>query len=287
MTPNQEKLTALLKANNGKVLAMLAPSFPIDFKYPQIIIQLKHLGFDRVTELTFGARMVNYQYVEYIKSNPNQKYFITSPCPTCVTFIKNKYPELMQYLIPFASPMLAMAIIAKKHYPNHKIVFISPCFAKQNLEAINHPDVIDLVITFKELGEMISPIDSITSNLNAEFDSFYEEETKIYPISGGLAVTAGLKKILKPEDICIADEPKNLIPIFDSIKVGSSKFKFFDILNCPGGCIGGPGLKNNDLSIETKKQLVLDYKNQNEKMTHSKNVGNVKNELDLNFDTTF
>lgn len=93
---------------------MLAPTFVLDFKYPNIIGMMRQLGFDKVTELTFGARIVNWHYEEYVKEHSEQKYFISSPCPTCVTFIENKYPELTKYLIPAVSPMIAMAKVYKK-----------------------------------------------------------------------------------------------------------------------------------------------------------------------------
>ena len=74
----QEKINLI---KNNDAVAMLAPTFVIDFKYPNIIGMLKHLGFKEVTELTFGARMVNWAYANYIKEHPDQELFIASPCP--------------------------------------------------------------------------------------------------------------------------------------------------------------------------------------------------------------
>lgn len=259
MNPIQIKLIGLLKK---PTVCMLAPSFPIDFKYPNIIGMLKELGFDKVTELTYGARIVNYWYVDYVKSHPKQKYYITSPCPTCVSLIQKRYPEIEKYLVPHVSPMAAMAKIAKKYFPDHNVVFVSPCYAKQMMEAPKYDDVIDLVITFKELGKIFEAQDIQAEDFEEqsfEFDSFYEEDTKVYPISGGLAQTAHLRKYFKDDELFIADQPVNLLPAFEEIKAGKSKYRFFDILNCPGGCIGGPGLANSKLPTEAKRKKVLDY----------------------------
>lgn len=106
--------TLINAIKKNKSVAMLAPTFVLDFKYPNIIGMMRQLGFDKVTELTFGARIVNWHYEEYVKEHSEQKYFISSPCPTCVTFIENKYPELTKYLIPAVSPMIAMAKVYKK-----------------------------------------------------------------------------------------------------------------------------------------------------------------------------
>jgi len=282
MNARQLELLELLKKPS---ICMLAPSFPIDFEYPQIIGALKKLGFDKVCELTFGARMVNYSYVEYVKSRPDQKYYITSPCPTCVSLIKARYPELVQYLVPHVSPMVAMAKILKKYYPDHNIVFASPCLAKQAIEAPLHKDIINSVITFKELSQLLEEKKIEESGKDYQFDSFYEEDTKIYPISGGLAQTAMLKNFFKDSEICITDEPKNLFNHFDEIKSGTTKYRFFDILNCPGGCIGGPALNNGKLSREEKEKRILDYRNLAEK--DKKNSGNVELEKTIDFSATY
>ncbi len=73
----------LNEIRSQRSIALLAPAFPIDFQYPSIIGMLRHLGFDKVTELTYGARMVNWHYGEYIKNHPNQKLFIASPAQIC------------------------------------------------------------------------------------------------------------------------------------------------------------------------------------------------------------
>ena len=247
---------------DNKSIALLAPSFPIDFPYPAIIGMLRELGFDQVTEVTFGARMVNWQYAEYIKKNPDQKYFIASPCPTIVVYIQTAYPELVQYLIPVNSPMTAMAKIYKKHHPDHKIVFISPCFAKQKIEAPKYKKYIDSVITFSELKQMFDEKGIVASNFNREyfFDSLIREFTKIFPVSGGLAATSHIAKYFKPEEIFIADGIDNIKPVLGDIKNDKSKYRFLDILNCPGGCIGGPAIINKGLPTDAREKIVQDYK---------------------------
>jgi len=287
MNEHQTKLLEMLKSND-KVVAMLAPSFPIDFPHPQIVGMLKKLGFELVTELTFGARMTNYWYVEYIKQNPNQKYYITSPCPIIASFVEKKYPELVQYLIPYSSPMLSMSKIVKKNYPEYKIVFISPCQAKRLLEAPKYPEFIDLVITFKELeglfeNQAIKPGDF--NEPEYPFDSFVNEINKIYPISGGLAQTAHVKSLFKPEEIRITDEIPNVDKVLLDIKDGTSPYRFIDVLNCPGGCIGGPDIIHKDLDIEEKKHRIIAYRDKS--ISDQKDAVEGKKEfaLDIDFHT--
>ncbi len=268
----------LEKIKEGKSIAMLAPSFPIDFKYPNIIGMLRELGFDKVCELTYGARMVNWWYVEYIKEHPNQKYFIASPCPTIVAYIKAKYPRLLQYMMPYASPMLSMARILTKHYPDHKIIFISPCLAKRNLEVSQYKNEIDGVITFKELNDIFNNkgIRQEDFNRQYQFDSLIHEYTKIYPISGGLAGTSHLSKIFSKNEVFIEDGITNIDPVLKQLNEGNSSYRFLDILNCKGGCIGGPAIVNQQLSTDERRDKVKRYLNE----SSERNLGSHRGRLE-------
>jgi iron only hydrogenase large subunit-like protein len=286
MNEHQANLNELLKKE--KVVALVAPSFPIDYSYPEIIGMLKKLGFDKVIELTFGARMVNYHYAQYVKSHPDQKYYITSPCPTCVALIKARYPELVQYLVPRISPMIAAARITKEHFPDHKLVFISPCLAKRSLELPKFKKDLDGIITFTELDELFNEKNISADDFKGQkfiFDSFVREFTKIYPISGGLAETAHIRHFCEDDEIVVADTVPELIKILDEAKAGTSKYRFFDILNCKGGCIGGGALKNKDLPTEKKARLILNYRNFAEIAPTGEEVGNVENAEGIDFDT--
>lgn len=244
-----------------KSIALLAPAFTIDFPYPNIIGMLRELGFDKVCELTFGARMVNWWYTDYIKRHPDQKYFIASPCPTLVMYIKSKYPELTQYLMPYASPMVAQARIIRRHYPEYQNIFISPCIAKQTIEVPANKEVLDGSINFKELKVAFDQKKIFADDFGREyqFDSLIQEYTKVYPVSGGLANTSHLRKIFKPEEIFIDDTIPRIDPVFKEMQAGTSKYRFLDILNCNGGCIGGPAINYSFMTIEERKNKVKHY----------------------------
>jgi iron only hydrogenase large subunit-like protein len=275
---------------NNEAVALLAPTFCIDFKYPNIIGMLENLGFKEVTELTFGARMVNWAYANYIKENPDQPLFISSPCPTVVAMIQTQYPELVKYLMPVVSPMIAMAKIYKQKHPNRKVVFISPCWAKENVEAPKWPEFIDAVITLKDLKTIFEKenIKEEDFNRNYKFDSFIREYTKIYPVSGGLASTSHIKNLFKDGEILITDGVENIKKALEDFKAGNSKYKFLDLLNCDGGCIGGPAINNKDLPTEKKKNIVLDYtKSSSEDKMGEKRIGTIEKAEDIDLATKF
>ncbi len=269
---------------NEKYLCLLAPSFVSEFDYPETVYRLRKLGFDKVLELTFGAKMTNLAYYTILKESiekNEKKTWIASPCPTLVNFIKVKYSHLVENLVPVHSPMGCMGLICKKFYPKHKIVFIGPCVTKK-LEG-KELGTIDYVMTFKELEELFKekniPEKIVESEYCVSFDKFYNDYTKIYPISGGLSSTLHYKDIFKDRDILIKETTKDLTKIFDGFKDGVYKhYKFLDLLTCEGGCINGPGMVGN-LSIKKRRKRVLGYRDY--AWRYEKDVGRAGRKLDV------
>ena len=250
---NINKITSEL-SKGTKMIAMVAPSFVIEFQYPKLITQLKKLGFDKATELTFGAKLVNKEYHDLLIKN-NKKLLITSPCPGVVELIKRKYPKYKKNLALVDSPMIAMAKVCKKYYPKHKTVFLSPCDYKK-IESTNSKYV-DYVIDYEQLHDLIkkNKLSKIKVPRRELFDKFYNDYTKIYPLSGGLAKTAKVKDILKKEEIKIIDGVSKIMKFLDN---PDPKVRFLDVLFCDGGCIGGPRTSKK-LKIPEKRKKVMTY----------------------------
>lgn len=284
---NSQKLLDLLHKKE-KVIALLAPAFCIDFQFPNIIFMLKKLGVDIVTELTFGAKMVNRNYIKYIKNN-KQKYYIASACPMSVNIIKNKFPNLIKYLIPVVSPMVAMGEICKKHYPNHKTLFIGPCDMKIS-EAYEFKKFIDVAINFTDLQNIFDKKNIKSSDFDgkkANFDRFFNEYTKIYPLSGGLSSTSKIKKIFKEKDICVVDGIKEITQLCTEIEKNMRKEKFFDILGCFGGCVGGPSIINKIKNVKEKSDIIIRYSEVSSRLNMMKKMGRIKDAKGLKFKRKF
>jgi iron only hydrogenase large subunit-like protein len=250
MKRSDKKLTFPLK---GKYVAMLAPSFIVDFSYPKIILQLKDLGFDKVVELTFGAKMINKDYHKQLENS--NKLLISSVCPGIVETIKAKYPSYKKNLILVDSPMIATSKICKKTYPNHKIVFISPCNFKK-IEA-QKSKYVDYAIDYTELKGIFEK-NKLTSKKYPKqilFDKFYNDYTKIYPLSGGLSKTSHLKGIVTFDEIEIID---GMNEVSKFLIKPDKKIKFLDVTFCKGGCIGGPCI-NSNLPLLLKKRKIFHY----------------------------
>ncbi|MDD5623875.1 MAG: [Fe-Fe] hydrogenase large subunit C-terminal domain-containing protein [Candidatus Peribacteraceae bacterium] len=246
-----------LITNKAKLVAMLAPSFPIVYSYPQIVARLKALGFAAVLEVTVGAKKTNEEVAALLKANP-QSRFISSPCAGFVRLVRKNYPQLVPFLAFKAdSPMIATARIAREKYPDCQPVFIGPCLAKKLESSEDYPDLQIVVVTYKELDGIfqrfgIGDVDAT----GAAFD-LAEDSTRIYPMDGGLTVTSGVRSILKEEEIRIVSGAKNIPAALEEFQKNPA-IRFLDILFCEGGCINGPGIVS-PLPLEARKKKITDY----------------------------
>ena len=89
------------------------------------------------------------------------------------------------------------------------------------------------------------------------FDKFYNDYTKIYPLSGALAKTAHLKEVIHENEWVSIDGIQEVINFLEK---PNKKIKFLDCLFCQGGCVGGPHT-NKSLSLNKKIKKVKNYMN--------------------------
>lgn len=254
----QKSVVELEKAlKKEKIVALLAPSFIVEFSFPSIINQLKKLGFKKVVELTFGAKMVNREYHKILSNTSS--LVISSTCPGIMETLKLKMPQYIKNLAKIDSPMVASAKICKNLWKGYKTCFISPCnFKKVEAENSVH---IDYVIDYQELESLFEKNKIQQNNKKADFDKFYNEYTRIYPLSGGLSKTAHLKGILKKEEAKTIDGISDVL-LF--LQHPNKKVRFLDCTFCKGGCIGGPHIK--DKSLAKKKKKLVNYLNKSKAM---------------------
>ena len=94
-----------------------------------------------------------------------------------------------------------------------------------------------------------------------QFDKFYNDYTKIYPLTGGLSKTAHLKGVIKKKEIMSIDGIKNIIKFLEK---PNKKIKFLDCNFCIGGCIGGPCI-NSQEKLRKRRKKVITYLKQSKK----------------------
>lgn len=249
---SRQEVRALL-STNSKVAAIIAPSFPAEFsevKNHQVFVgMIKALGFDFVFEVGFGADLVA---LEYKKLLDNAKVgYISSDCPSIVSFINYYHPTLTDNLAPIVSPMIAMSRVVKAKFGDDtKIVFIGPCIAKKE-----ESDEIDFALTFRELRTMLEH-DEITADsvAPAEFDPPTAGKGAIFPISRGLTQTMNLCDDMLEGNVIVAEGRKGFQDAIKEFEEGHLKNHYLELLCCEG-CIMGPGMSPDGKRFERRTYI--------------------------------
>lgn len=264
ITSNLESIKQAI--NSGKkVAASIAPSFAgyVNFEAEKLVSILKKLGFHSIEETAVGADVISKCYINYLEEN-NEENYITTSCPSVNYLIEKYYPDLIKYMIPIVSPMVAHGKIMKHTYGNDSfVVFIGPCNAKK-IEANDFmsDNIIDAVLTFDELDLWIKESGMDLVNINVEpFRKSALIKGRIFPKGGGIA--EGIKDNIKEKSLKVisVSGTEKCIEILNSIRDGSIKNVFLEVSACEGSCIGGPSRIKNESGYYNRQQKVEEYIN--------------------------
>ena len=268
------------------IAACIAPSFAAEFsEYPDtkvLVGMIKALGFTYVNEVAFGADIVALKYSELMKDT-NNKFCISSDCPAIVKYVEKYHPNLVQYLVPIVSPMVALTRILRKKYNDKlKIVFIGPCIAKKE-----ESTEVDAAITFRELRMLFKEKNISKENTTpVNFDSPYGGKGAMFPISRGLLQTINITDQNLENNVIVADGRINFQEAIKEFENGLLKNQHLELLCCEG-CIMGVGMTTHG-NPYLKKALVKNYVQ--EKLTnlnqelHEQNISNF---LHIDFSRSF
>ena len=175
------------------ISVLIAPAFKTNYpeEYEQVLGGLKKLGVKRFINVSFGADITTWGYINYIRqygftggiSQPCpavvayiEKYHpellpklfpvqspyirqygftggISQPCPAVVAYIEKYHPELLPKLFPVQSPLMCAAIYARKELGiTDKFAFISPCIAKKmEIDDPHNKGLVQYNVTFDHL----------------------------------------------------------------------------------------------------------------------------------------
>ncbi|MBU1326924.1 hypothetical protein KKB64_00825 [Patescibacteria group bacterium] len=187
-----------------------------------------------------------------------KRRYITSPCASAVRLIRKKYPHLEKYLAyKVDSPMVATAKVVHHKWPDAKVVFIGPCIVKRLEASEDHPDLDILVLTYKELNEVLNIVHPDEAIPVEQLFDLENSSTRLYPISGGLATTSCSSHLLSRDEIQVISGWKKCAEALDNFEKNTS-VRLLDILFCDGGCINGPGIESM-LTLEERRNKILGY----------------------------
>lgn len=259
-----EKVRALVRGKN-RVYVSLAPSYPSYFKgisIGRIAAALKKMGVVQVEETAVGATKVSLQYEE-LMNRREMKNIITTACPSVVLLVQKYYPDLLPYLAPVASPLLAHAKTIKEVYgARSKVVFIGPCIAKKHeAEDVTNDGLVSAALTFEEFEEWMKLENVQFEETDEEQRGIKSTTARFYPVPGGILKTIGMpaRRMYR----CVGvDGMDRCIQALDALRSGELTDHFIEMNACAGACIAGPSLKHVNF-FGAKDDLLTSIAHQN------------------------
>lgn len=268
------KVAALL-ASDQKVAAIVDPSISGEFDditdYRKFVRMIRELGFDYVTEISFGIDLIADRYRKLVEDFKG-KYYLFSNCPAVVMHIEKYAPELINNLAPVTTGMTVSAKVARACFGEElKVVAISPCIAAKR-EALRYDGSgrVDELITFRELREMFADRKIEESKLEfSDFDQPLGAAGALYPVSEGIIQAARLSEDLIQGSIITAEGADNVQFALDEFSSHIHELqKHFNLFYCEG-CLMGPGTTPGRKKF-LRRTLVTDYAKKRDKIFDKK-----------------
>lgn len=231
----------------------IAPSYMGLLKYNtlgQVRGALQKLGFADVRETAEGAVLVTEEYARLLREDEMEN-IITTCCPSVNDLIEIYYPQLIPYLAPVVSPMVAHGKLLKKEYgADTRVVFLGPCIAKKKESGDSrHDTCIDAVINFNDLNQWLEEEQITIADCE---DIPFEHDPKVnrlYPITNGV-----VNSVLATEGRADTYRKfyvhgiRNCMDLCESMSRGEISGCFIEMNMCSGGCIKGPTVEDETIS---------------------------------------
>ncbi len=260
------------------IRSTLGEEFGIDSNLEDILPSMgRALGFDYVFDISFGADVTVMEEATELVSRLNKKAnlpMFTSCCPSWVKYACMFHPELIPNISTTKSPISIQSTLIKTYFKELNniekdiiSVVVAPCTSKK-YEALTGDA--DYIITTQELAMMLRECKIDISTLKpSEFDPLLSKGSKsgvMFGRSGGVmeAVLNYAHYILTSKTPKMGEYHIEMsgpiykgnykigekiisvlvvygMPALESILKEKNDYDIIEVMNCPGGCIGGGG----------------------------------------------
>ena len=229
-----------------------------------LIQGLYDYGFDEVFEVARAAEIVSGYTRRYLRRPDVLKPAISSACPAVTRLIEQRFPNLIDNVIPMLPPVDVAASMARKkameEHPelSHEdigICFISPCPAKvsylKNEIAKGRSDV-NCVVSMSDVYF------SLVNIMSRATEPVQSAQTGIIGVSW--ASSGGEASALFNDRYLAADGIENVIRVLENIDNGSfPELEFIELNACSSGCVGGVLTVENGFIAKARLQTVRHY----------------------------
>jgi len=250
----REVVKVLMQQSEGPVIASLDPSFIAFFGtgIEGMREPLKKIGFSDVEEAAIGATLVKKAY-ENLMREGTQDVIISTQCQTIVTLIEKYYPDLISYMAPVVSPMVAHAMDIKRRMPDARVVYIGPCVSKK-FEQYGTP--VDAMLTFEEMEQVFQQ--NNVEIVPQEEPPVVKSRERGFCLPGGIIDSMDI-----PEDSGYSTLTFDGIYLcksaLEDVRKGDLHKCFLEMSSCRSSCVGGPIMKKYHDKPVRNYQLVENY----------------------------
>ena len=225
----------------------------------KFVAALKKYGFSQVLESAAGSEKITVEYIKYAEEYAGKKkYFITSSCPAIYLYVEKYHPDLMEYLIPVDTPMMAIAKAVKKEDPDAVTVYIGPCLSKKYETLPKENDaILNYHITFVEILRMFGSKGIVMNSLEGMAPDLAARTTgESYSISGDMWET--IKDIMYEHDydVFAIDGMDSIKELFKSMEKGTLSKCYVGVSACTESCINGPFIPKNAPDLFVRRQKI-------------------------------
>jgi iron only hydrogenase large subunit-like protein len=213
----------------------------------RILAGLKKLGFDDAFDLAFTCGDTSLAIEHFLDEYQGPKPLISNSCPSVVSLIQVRYPQLVDHIIPIKLPKRLAAKEIKERKSKELglkpeeigTFYITPCPVK--MIAIKQPlseeeCYLDGAISITDIyGPLLSALES------EDKDSYRKSLESICILGIGWAIAGGMHRTQKMKNVLDVSGIAEIITTFDDIERG--KLQDIDLVvpySCPQGCVGGP-----------------------------------------------
>ena len=160
------------------------------------------------------------------------KNIITTCCPSINRLIELYHPEVVEYMAPVVSPMIASARLIKQALGKGvKVVFVGPCIAKIDEAAdIRHDTDVDAVLTFEDIEQWFREEGIVPGQ--CEDASFLNASSKIlrmYPVTSGILESLKARGDCNNYRMITVDGIQECIALFSSMAKGELDHCFVEV----------------------------------------------------------
>lgn len=237
-----------------KISLIVSSTFYVIYKEEakKILGCLKEMGVEKIYDMSFGSEISLWATCKYLKENEevpnNEKAFISPICPALVNEVEMNHPKLLRKLIPVQSPMMCMAIYAKKYLnDSNKLAFLGPCIAAKD-EIASEGKVYDLEynLTFSHLMKYLRLNKKLNKCKTAKADLTARSFGNIIPMIEGFKECAScfFDRTKRLDSYWnLSNETYEILEMSDVEDGRSAQPLFTEVFACGNGCQEGPAVE--------------------------------------------